>query len=147
MPSQNWTNLIEKNETFSDGALVTTSTEQWNRGTLIPKAIADEAITRISWKEENEEFGTFVFSSQFTQGADIKSTIPRYILNRILCHIIISRMPDEGLPELIDAAKNVLEFYRDRSISSHTPMIETSSSIQAKIGSRYERESFSYDEM
>lgn len=68
------------------------------------------------------------------------------LINRILCHLVVNRIPDEGLPDLIDSLKDVYQFHQNLAGSSHVRHHETTGPIQAQIVSHYDRETVPYEE-
>lgn len=61
---------------------------------------------------------------------------------RLLCHVLINRIPDKGLPELCESLGRMYEFYNTPNLNE-LPALPERRQIRGKIGRAYERPGFS----
>lgn len=59
---------------------------------------------------------------------------------RIWCNYLLDLVTEEGLPEIFEAIKDVIEFYKDRQ--PHAPSFYKITTVPAGIGQHYERPVF-----
>lgn len=64
------------------------------------------------------------------------------LLPRILCHALVSRLPEEGIPELCSALGEMYKFYSHRPAVKAIPVQR----LVGKVRERRERDSFVVDE-
>lgn len=64
---------------------------------------------------------------------------------RILCHMLVERIPDQGIPELCDSVKNIYAFYHERSKPS-VPQVTYQDAIRARLGQVRTRPDFYVEE-
>ena len=64
------------------------------------------------------------------------------ILPRILCHALVTRMPEEGLPELCSTLGEMYKFYADRNIVNANPVKR----LVGRVRESRERDAFVVDE-
>jgi hypothetical protein len=63
---------------------------------------------------------------------------------RDLCHQILDRIPDRGLPELLESLERIREFYDTTAAPVEQPV--TIRQTTARLGKRYDRPSFHIEE-
>ena len=61
---------------------------------------------------------------------------------RMLCHMLINRMPERGLPELCESLGSMYEFYM-APIENQVPALPERRQLKGKIRRAYERPEFS----
>ena len=68
----------------------------------------------------------------------------RLLLSRLLCHYLINRIPDKGIPELFESVGRIYRFYSTapRTLPPSLPM----SKVAGKIGRLSKRPDFHVDE-
>lgn len=63
------------------------------------------------------------------------------LLQRIVCHLLVSRIPGEGLPELCQSVGEIYEYYKSRSLIPPA-LPPPHQEIPARQGKSYERPTF-----
>lgn len=119
---------------------------QWNPPSPETETTGDEKFLEFFWKSRESRLENLYLWNSVIQETSEKSSDQESFINRILCHIVINRIPDEGLPDLIDSLKDVYQFHQNLAGSSHVRQLETTATIQAKIVSQYDRETVPYEE-
>ena len=119
--------LIEGPVDFSAGALPPSFTKQW------PLRISED-ITRGG---ELDIWGIFWQSSR----VDLEK------FKRILCHILIERIPRQGIPELYETLKDIHEFYSTQS-EQERALLPQPQQVKGRLGAPTVRPEFPviYDE-
>lgn len=111
----------------------------------------------VSISERGEVIVSDPFNMQSTM-VDLEglpALVPRYVQRtsaqvedpytsgvRYACHVILDRLPAQGLPELCESLRSMWEFYSDRPSSSVALLPTPSKKIPAKRGKTYERPEF-----
>ena len=119
---------------------------QWNPPSPETETTGDDKFWEFFWKFSQSGLETLHLWNSVIQETSEKSFDQESFINRILCHIVINRIPDKGLPDLIDSLKDVYQFHQNLGDSSPVYQLETAGPIQAHIVSQYEREPFTYEE-
>ncbi len=142
------TDLIQRKESFSDGVSMKNFMTQWDPHP--PEAettTGNEKIWEFFWKSRESGLEDLYFGNTVIQEtSEKKCSEQELFLNRILCHLVVNRIPDECLPDLIDSLKDVYQFHQNWAGSSQVRQLETTDPIQAQIVSEYDRETVSYEE-
>lgn len=65
-------------------------------------------------------------------------------VQRLLCHVLVNRMPEDGLPELADSLRDMYEFHKSRMVAAGLPAPREEMRLQ--LAEIREREPFSISE-
>lgn len=65
-------------------------------------------------------------------------------LQRLLCHVLVNRMPEDGLPELAGSLRDMYEFYESRVVTAALPAPRRE--VHLELAEIREREPFSISE-
>jgi hypothetical protein len=84
----------------------------------------------------------YTFQAQETQ--DSPQVIPPELLTRVYCHVMISMMPNEVLPELVEGLRD-LENQFLKPTQPAGPSVSSPSMFTAKIGEPIARPGFYLD--
>lgn len=72
---------------------------------------------------------------------------PAHLFLRMVCHVLADQIPDEGLPELCETAKDILEFYTQRELKADSWALPGERSpIASTVVGTFERPAFSIQE-
>jgi hypothetical protein len=71
---------------------------------------------------------------------------PAEVLLRIVCHALVDRIPDAGLPELCETANELLEFYSLRESRAKAALPAGEAPVVGTIVRTYERTPFTIQE-
>lgn len=77
-----------------------------------------------------------LLETEETQGLHIDQ-----LLQRIVCHLLVSRIPEEGMLELCDSVGGIYEYYKSRSLVAPA-LPPPHQEIPARQGKSYERPTF-----
>lgn len=89
------------------------------------------------------EWSHSVMFKQLDEGTNYQCVSPK-IIHRLLCHFLIDRIPDEGLPELVESVGGIYEFYQ---LPAPTPaLLPQHRSVSGEISRSYERPPFQIEE-
>src|SRR5271157_5923258 len=110
-PRQNWMSYAGNQATASGGASLAPSTTQWNL-CLWPLIDLPNQTISVGWRQavRGAEFSHYV-----TTTAEAEQYGPSIVL-RVLCHVLINCLPEEGLPELYENLAGLHEWYGSRRI-------------------------------
>lgn len=109
--------------------------------------LADTSTSRFdfSWSEDLPGVTLSHFIRlDFQETTEVPAINLRQTFQRLVCHILVDRLPADGLGELCESIADVYEFYIARP-----KQIQTSSQpqqIKVKIGKTYERPTFKINE-
>lgn len=120
--------------------------KQWTPLSPENETTGDEKFLEVFWKIRGDNLEDLLLWNSVMQETSEKSSDPGLFFNRILCHLVVNRIPDEGIPDLIDSLKDVYQFHLNYAGHSHVRQLETTGSIPAKIVSQYDRETVPYEE-
>ena len=84
-----------------------------------------------------------LFSHPFTWKAEHPADrqSPQDAVARILCHVLVGEVPDQGIPDLLETIAEVADFYWQRT--RLPPQIEEAPQVRpAELGRAYERPEF-----
>lgn len=70
--------------------------------------------------------------------------IPDAVKARLVCHVLLTQIPDEGITEAVESLSHMWEFYRTRV--AQAPQLPSPPSIPAVYGKAYTREVFQVTE-
>lgn len=81
-----------------------------------PSLWGDDPIDAVLQWHETTDAGRFDHVVSFRPHLETEGQwrVPRTFLPRILCHVIVNRLPDKGLPELCETLGQMFEFYAAR---------------------------------
>jgi hypothetical protein len=52
---------------------------------------------------------------------------------RLLCHVLLDQIPDQGMQELLDIMSDLYEFYSSRT-EAYTPSLPEPPKLKARVG-------------
>lgn len=119
---------------------------QWNPPSPETETTGDNKFWDFFWKSRESGLENLYLWNSVIQETSEKSFDQESFINRILCHIVINRIPDKGLPDLIDSLKDVYQFHQNFGDFPHMRQLETTATLQAQIVSQYDRETVPYEE-
>jgi len=61
---------------------------------------------------------------------------------RFACHMLLDRIPAQGLPELVDSLRGIYDFYSEPAAPSVPLLASPTEPVKVKIGRTYERPEF-----
>ena len=67
-------------------------------------------MVELEWREESTDMA-FSHTFRIEKG---QGPIQQEVFLRILAHILVNRVPDIGLPELLEALQDMREFYEEK---------------------------------
>lgn len=70
--------------------------------------------------------------------------VSRSMIYRVLCQVLVDRIPDSGIPELFESICSIDEFYSTRSEAP--VLLLTHQQTAARRGRTYTRPEFHFDE-
>jgi hypothetical protein len=118
----------------------------WGLGTLQalwPETTGEERGVGIRW-EHSIGPGRLSHKILFTPPETCDSAAAwRCYAPRVLCHLIVDRLPDDALGELCQALGQMYEFYASRPVPSQRSL--PAERVKGRIVASYERPSFSLD--
>ena len=119
--------LTEELEDFSVGASPQSSTRQWDLKTY-------EDVTR----DARPEYLSFYLQRRLPE---------REALARFVCHILIEKIPSQGIPELYETLQDIHEFYLPQ-VEQENLLLPQPRQIEARWGTTSVRPEFPvvYDE-
>jgi hypothetical protein len=89
-------------------------------------------------------FGAHLYTFQAQTTQDSPQTIPPELLTRLYCHAMVSVMPDEALPELVESLRD-LELQFLTPTQSGEASVASTSKFSAKVGNPIPRPEFYLD--
>lgn len=125
---------------YSVGALLTGSTTQWDLERLSQGANEIE----LQWSGETST-GDF----QHTMVVRTTACPPQYdraVFVRALCHYLLTKLPDEGLPDVCRSLVDAYEYYFQFPKALKTYEVQRFQPVKAKAGRTYERPAFPISE-
>src|SRR5258707_15584417 len=141
MPSTIWTRSTEKQVDCSAGSLLryyTSISERLNCNNT-SLYIWGPDITSVGWTVKTGGIRgahLFTFPAQETQ--DSPRAIPPELLARLYCHAIVSALPYEALPELVDDLRDVeARFLAPAQVAE--PSVTAMPRLRAKVGNPISR--------
>jgi len=146
MPSQSLIPLTDKPGDFSAGASATDSTTPWNLGPYLEAVREEDGKVVLSFAREFPEgfvLHTVSLNSQQT-GGEMMPVLPLAGWQRILSHVLVNQIPDEGLGEVCENLRNAWDFYRLRP--SPPPLPAVVHAQPAQLAGAYERPVFQASE-
>jgi len=145
MPEKDSITSIRKLVGFSSGASSHGSIRPWD---LVPSEITVEtsgAEGIIGFIEGGElQEGSFTIDLGNYLASDSAQETAKWSINlsaekaRLLCHVLVDRIPDQGLAELCDSMTDVVRFHQGQWISN-LPLLPSNKTIPARLGQSYER--------
>ena len=141
MPEKNSTTSTERQVSSLGGVLNVDSTTLW---------APERSEPVIHTSTSGSELAFALSCVQDPSGSEIHIFVPETskdplnrsaLLARLVCHVLVARMPDQGLPDLCESIGDIYSFYRDRS-ASHSPLLTQRQEVRAKLGHAYERPEF-----
>ena len=142
MPDEDSITSTGRQADFSSGALQTGSTKPWDLN--LPETIshtcgADSDLALFLTEHySSTQISTIGHASNQEKAGETQN--PLVLFTRLLCHGLVARIPDQGLPELCESMGNIYEFYWGRLASQPTLLPEEK--FQARLGQAYERPGF-----
>lgn len=76
---------------------------------------------------------------------EVSALRPEQFLQRLACYLLVSKLPDEALPELFDSVTDILNYYtslREESLALPSAV----PTIPARVGQAYTRSPFTVPE-
>ncbi len=70
--------------------------------------------------------------------------VSRNLIDRVWCQVLVDRIPDGGIPELLESIGSIYEFYSTRS--EEPALLPTHQQTAARRGRTYTRPEFHFDE-
>ena len=104
-----WTDSTVSQVDYSGLTSLSDYTRPWN----LSVSSDDPAHALFQWHETTDA-GRFVHQVLFQPHLETAGQWYMTVLPRMACHVIVNRMPDEGLPELCQSLGQMLEFYASR---------------------------------
>ena len=108
MQSRHWTDSTESQVGCSGGVSPANYTTRWVPG---PSIDDEAAVFQFRDMTDAGHFDVTFRPHVVTEG---RYRIPLSLVPRMLCHAIVNRLPDEGLPELCETLGHMFEFYSSR---------------------------------
>ncbi len=68
-------------------------------------------------------------------GTSGETDLPEPIKARLLCHFLLTRIPDEGLPEALESLAGMWMFYQ--TPTPHPPALPSARSVPARLTGSY----------
>ena len=114
MSSTYWTLSTGRPGDYSAGTLRTDSTRRWSPALSIdlPANLGGSPTVTIAWSQDLQTgrlAHIVTFEAQETQG--IPKLDLRQVVRRVICHLLVATLPDEALPEVCDALRDLYLFY------------------------------------
>ncbi len=137
MRSNVWTHSIEKWENFSAGALrlYCRNASDLQNYTRSPFFRSELGVTSIGWTEVSEQtFGAHIFTFPAQETQDTPEAIPPELFARLYCHAVVSALPYEALPELVEDLRDLEVQFLKRSQVATQPA-NPALIVKAKVGS------------
>src|SRR6266851_3295274 len=136
MPSNIWTRSTEKQVDCSAGALLRyyTSISERLNSTNTSLYVWGPDVTSIGWTVKTggvRGSHLFTFPAQETQ--DSPRAVPPELLARLYCHAIVSALPYEALPDLVDDLRD-LEAQFLMPAQEAAPAAIPAEKLKAKVG-------------
>src|SRR5258708_28207141 len=137
MPSNIWTRSTEKLADCSAGALLRyyTSISERLRCTNPSLYVWGPDVTSIGWTVKTggvRGAHLFTFPAQETQ--DSPQAVPPELLARLYCHAIVSALPYEALPDLVDDLRDLeTQFLTPAQAVSQS--VNPTQRLKARVGS------------
>jgi hypothetical protein len=112
MPSENWITLTDSHGTSSAGASQKRFIRQWGHGRLgLVETVGTsrhDFLPLLEWKDGYSRSVDFPFF-----GTSNQCEVPETIMVRLLCHALLQRLSDKGLPEAVESLADMVEFYQN----------------------------------
>lgn len=64
---------------------------------------------------------------------------------RVICHVLVDRLPNAALPELVESLGDMFRFYRDR-LAHTAALAEPPRQVRARVAASYDRPTFQIEE-
>ena len=128
---------IERLGASFTGASRTDSTTRWVLDLSKGSTIAYGDLTSAQ-----HNLRVFVSREPLETSPNMRNT--QVILARGICHLIVDRLPDAALPELMESLKTMFEFYnlsREQAVALPAPR----RAVSGKVTGRQERRPLSFD--
>lgn len=94
----------------------------------------------LSEKLEGDE--TITIGPFYVQGTTTRIEAPLTIVIRSVCHRLLDRIPDQGLPELCESLGRIRAFYSAQKEQTVRLLPAPTQQISAKLGKTYQRPEF-----
>jgi len=117
--------LTENRGAYFAGAFRHDSTRPW--GLLVTPS-------QVTWEDETRSGRTF-HSISYPDATN--PATPAVALVRMICHILLDRLPDKALSELLESLRSIYEFYQEPQRLPPAP--PASVSFPARFGGAYVR--------
>lgn len=144
MRSKDLTPSTRPQDDFFDGALQTAFTKRWDLGQLNEMVQTSGGHPSLLLELSGDFPGAHVthLVSYNLLETDETQVLPiDQLLQRIVCHLLVSRIPGQGLPELCESVGEIYEYYKSRSLV-HPVLPPSHQEIPARQGKSYERPTF-----
>src|ERR1700686_3729648 len=110
MHSNTWTSLTKKQGSYSAGALPPFCTSVSAPPNYVRSLFfgSDPGRTSVAWTEVGGALlGTHFYTFQAQETQDVPLAIPPEAIARLYCHAMVSMIPDEALPDLVDNLRDL----------------------------------------
>lgn len=114
------------------GASLHDSTKPW--GLLVTPS-------QVTWEDETRSGRTF-HSISYPDATN--PAIQAVALVRMISHILVDRLPDRALPEILESLRSIYEFYQEPQLLPPAPQVLVS--FPARFGGTYVRPTFAIAE-
>ena len=144
MPKVDSTSSTEKQADFLDGALRRDSIEHWVQQQfpdISNQTQGAEPLFDFDFGNAPSTAHAFLLGTIFAHETEERTHDPRSLFTRIICHLFVSKMPEQGMPELCTSLQDIYSFYQS-PIQSNQTLITQREKISAKLGAAYERPEF-----
>ena len=125
------TTLTATQAVYSAGVSPSVSTRRW--GLLMTPS-------QVTWHDQTSS-GRILHSIEYADSTD--PTIPAAALIRIVCHILVDRLPEVALAELLESLRCIYEFHQEQSLPSLPP---PSTRFAVRLREAHERPTFAITE-
>jgi len=136
MPLTDSTSFIEKQDAYFGGAFQTGSMRPWS-----PLLSANEPLFQVTLHHSTHD-GRIRNSIEYSGAADPATRAKALI--RILCHVLVDRLPEAAIFELLESLRSIFEFYQE---PPHLPALPAHpTTFTAKFSGTYVRPTFEISE-
>lgn len=145
MPEKDSTTSTGKLVGFLSGVSSHGSIRQWDRipSEIIIETSGAEGVLGFVEGEQLQEGSFTIDLGNYFASASAQETA-KWSMNlsaekaRLLCHVLVDRIPDQGLAELCDSVSDILRFHQGQWISN-LQLLPSTKTIRARLGQSYER--------
>jgi len=100
-----------------------------------------EVLFNIDWPEKRSDDHAFLLGAIFAQGTEERVNDPLSFFTRFLCHLFVSNIPRQGLPELCESLQDIYLYYQT-PFTKEPSLLTQSERLPGKLGRTYERPEF-----